>query len=82
MHYDYYGGFVVRFVSLLSGKVIIIKCFDWAFVVFLVSANNDDRSVLTAACVNLWSNNKKLMTNNEGLVNYGADLLRLSKLSP
>jgi hypothetical protein len=49
MHYDYYGGFVVRFVSLLSGKVIIIKCFDWAFVVFLVSANNDDRSVLTAA---------------------------------
>jgi hypothetical protein len=32
--------------------------------------------------VNLWSNNKKLMTNNERLVNYGADLLRLSKLSP
>jgi hypothetical protein len=32
--------------------------------------------------VNLWSNNKKLMTNNEGLVNYGADLLVLSKLSP
>jgi hypothetical protein len=32
--------------------------------------------------VNLWSNNKKLMTNNEGLVNYGADLLMLSKLSP
>jgi hypothetical protein len=32
--------------------------------------------------VNLWSNNKKLITNNEGLVYYGADLLRLSKLSP
>jgi hypothetical protein len=32
--------------------------------------------------VNLWSNNKKLMSNNEGLVNYGADLIMLSKLSP
>jgi hypothetical protein len=33
--------------------------------------------------VNLWSNNKKLMTNNERLVNYGAcDLIMLSKQSP
>ena len=33
--------------------------------------------------VNLWSNNKKLMTNNERLVNYDAcDLIMLSKQSP
>jgi hypothetical protein len=45
--------------------------------------NNHNHEFL-AICnsVNLWSNNKKLLINNEGLVNYGADLLVLSKLSP
>jgi hypothetical protein len=60
---------------------MIINQFSVPMLCLICAYKNKNVSWWTGA-VNLWSNNKKLLTNNEGLVNYGADLLRLSKLSP
>jgi hypothetical protein len=66
-----------------SKNFSMTRVWSWLLWISIRKSLSKDTLEGRRGTVNLWSNNKKLMVKNDGLVNFGAyDLLMLPELSP